>query len=144
MKGAVIVQNRAKRGLFDGVHIASGNNVSHSNAKTRRTFKPNIQDKSYYSPLLQRYIRTEVTTRAMRSIDKCGGIDEYILQLKGNERKGTILAQQLFEEMTSIKKLQKQQQQQSPQNITIQNENDNSNNDAASRSIPIVTQSAVI
>lgn len=42
----------------------------------------------------------------MRSIEKCGGLDAYILQLRGSERKGTILAQQLWEEMTSVQKLQ--------------------------------------
>ena len=33
-----------------GKHVITGNNVSHSNRKTRRTFEPNLQDKRFFVP----------------------------------------------------------------------------------------------
>jgi len=83
LKGpAVIVQNRAKQGLFAGKHIRTGNTVSHSNRRARRTFQPNIQSKHLHSQLLNTTMKIEVTTRALRTIDKYGGLDNYILNTK--------------------------------------------------------------
>lgn len=75
----MIVQSRAKKGLFHGKHIQFGNNVSHSERKTRRTFKPNIQKVSLFSDVLDRKLRLNVTTKALRCIDKAGGLDNYLL-----------------------------------------------------------------
>jgi large subunit ribosomal protein L28 len=47
--------------------------------KTRRTWSPNIQSKRLYSNALQKFIRVKVSTRALRTIDKVGGLDEYLL-----------------------------------------------------------------
>ncbi|MEM7032303.1 MAG: 50S ribosomal protein L28 [Chloroflexota bacterium] len=49
-----------------------GNNVSHSQKKTRRQWKPNVQSKRIFVPELDRWIRVRVSTRALRSIDKIG------------------------------------------------------------------------
>lgn len=68
--------------MFAGVHIRTGNNVSHSNRRTRRTFQPNTHNKSFYSPILQKKLHIEVTTTALRTIDKYGGLDNYILNTK--------------------------------------------------------------
>ncbi|XP_062097757.1 uncharacterized protein LOC133803664 [Humulus lupulus] len=76
-----IVMGRAKRGIFAGRHIRFGNSVSEDGGnKTRRTWKPNIQDKRLFSYILDRHIRVKVTTHALRCIDKAGGIDEYLLK----------------------------------------------------------------
>ncbi|XP_004498490.1 uncharacterized protein [Cicer arietinum] len=76
-----IVMNRAKRGLFAGKHIQFGNSVSEDGGnKTKRTWKPNVQDKRLFSYILDRHIRVKVTTHALRCIDKAGGIDEYLLR----------------------------------------------------------------
>jgi len=48
--------------------------------RTRRTWKPNVQDKRLFSYVLDRHIRIKVTTHALRCIDKAGGIDEYLLK----------------------------------------------------------------
>lgn len=48
--------------------------------RTRRTWKPNVQDKRLFSYILDRHIRVKVTTHALRCIDKAGGIDEYLLK----------------------------------------------------------------
>lgn len=49
-----------------------GNNVSHSQKKTKRQWKPNIQKRRVYVPELDRWVRLRVSTRALRSIDKVG------------------------------------------------------------------------
>ncbi|KAM7277278.1 hypothetical protein ACFE04_019144 [Oxalis oulophora] len=47
---------------------------------SRRSWKPNVQEKRLFSYVLDRHIRVKVTTHALRCIDKAGGIDEYLLR----------------------------------------------------------------
>jgi large subunit ribosomal protein L28 len=61
-----------------------GNNVSHSNVKTKRRFIPNIQKKRYFIPELDTWVSLKVSTQAIRTIDKLG-IYSYLKKL---ERKG--------------------------------------------------------
>ncbi|XP_042514156.1 54S ribosomal protein L24, mitochondrial-like [Macadamia integrifolia] len=76
-----IVMGRAKRGIYAGRHIQFGNQVSEDGGnKTRRNWKPNVQEKRLFSYILDRHIRVKVTTHALRCIDKAGGIDEYLLK----------------------------------------------------------------
>ncbi|PWA89332.1 ribosomal L28 family [Artemisia annua] len=76
-----VVMGRAHRGIFAGKHIQFGNNVSEKGGnKTRRNWKPNVQEKRLFSYILDRHIRVKVTTHAIRCIDKAGGIDEYLLK----------------------------------------------------------------
>ncbi|MBP7168479.1 MAG: 50S ribosomal protein L28 [Bacteroidia bacterium] len=55
-----------------GKHSISGNNVSHSNRKTRRKFHPNLQTKKFYMPETGEWITLKVSTSAIRTIDKIG------------------------------------------------------------------------
>ncbi|KAJ4958028.1 hypothetical protein NE237_025139 [Protea cynaroides] len=76
-----VVMGRAKRGLYAGRHIQFGNQVSEDGGnKSRRNWKPNVQEKRLFSYILDRHIRVKVTTHAIRCIDKAGGIDEYLLK----------------------------------------------------------------
>ncbi|KAM7265807.1 hypothetical protein ACFE04_003490 [Oxalis oulophora] len=76
-----VVMGRAQRGLFAGRHIRFGNQVSEDGGnKSRRSWKPNVQEKRLFSYVLDRHIRVKVTTHALRCIDKAGGIDEYLLR----------------------------------------------------------------
>lgn len=76
-----VVMNRAKRGIYAGRHIQFGNRVSEDGGnKSRRSWKPNVQEKRLFSYILDRHIRVKVTTHALRCIDKAGGIDEYLLK----------------------------------------------------------------
>lgn len=47
-------------------------NVSHSNIKTKRWQLVNVQSRRIWVPELSRYVRLNVTTRDLRSIDKLG------------------------------------------------------------------------
>ncbi|KAF8452483.1 hypothetical protein L210DRAFT_3384733 [Boletus edulis BED1] len=70
---------RATLGLFHGKSIQHGNNVPHSLKKTRRTWLPNVHTKTLESPLLARRVQVKVTARALRTINKHGGLDQYLL-----------------------------------------------------------------
>lgn len=71
---------RARQGLFGGTDVASGNKVSEDGGnKSRRTWRPNVQKKRLWSEGLQESFRLNVTTRVLRTIDKYGGLDAYLL-----------------------------------------------------------------
>jgi large subunit ribosomal protein L28 len=74
--------NRSRRGLYDGKDIRSGNNVSFSMKATKRKFKPNVFTKRVYSEILEEMVRFHLTTSTLRSIDKAGGLDNYLLTCK--------------------------------------------------------------
>ncbi len=64
-----------------GKRPMSGNNVSHSNRKTKRRFLPNLQKKRFYIPEKDQWVELKVSTSAMRTIDKLG-IYAYLTKLK--------------------------------------------------------------
>jgi large subunit ribosomal protein L28 len=64
-----------------GTKLQFGNNVSHSNRKTRRRFLPNIQSSSFISKYLGK-ITLKVTPRTIRTVDFKGGIDSFLLNSK--------------------------------------------------------------
>ncbi|NP_001168906.1 50S ribosomal protein L28, chloroplastic [Zea mays] len=81
-----VVMGRAKRGIFAGRHIRFGNKVSEDGGnKSRRSWKPNVQEKRLFSYVHDQHIRVKVTTHALRCIDKAGGIDEYLLKTPYNK-----------------------------------------------------------
>ena len=49
-----------------------GNNVSHSNRKTKRRFLPNLVTKKFYVPEEDTFITLKVSTSAIRTINKKG------------------------------------------------------------------------
>jgi large subunit ribosomal protein L28 len=55
-----------------GKRAVVGNNVSHSNTKTKRRFYPNLQDKRFFIPEDNTWIKLRVTTKAMKTINKIG------------------------------------------------------------------------
>ncbi len=50
----------------------SGNNVSHSNIKSKRKFFPNLQVKRFYIPEEDRWVTLKVSSKAIRIINKKG------------------------------------------------------------------------
>jgi len=69
-----------------GKKPVTGNYVSHSNAKTRRRFYPNLQTKKFFIPETNEWVTLKVCTSAIRTISKLG-IYQYIKKL---EKKGEI------------------------------------------------------
>lgn len=64
----------------------TGNNVSHSNRKTKRKFLPNLVTKKFFIPEMDRWVSLKVCTSALRTINK-KGVYAY---LKDLEKKGEI------------------------------------------------------
>ena len=75
------LQYKAKdTGLYGGSTIQFGNNISERNkGKTRRTWHPNIHRKRLWSDALGKFVQVKVQARVLRTIDKVGGLDEYLL-----------------------------------------------------------------
>jgi large subunit ribosomal protein L28 len=69
----------ARRCDITGKGVLSGNNVSHANNRTRRRFLPNVQQTSLMSDVLGEMVRMRVSTRAIRTVEKNGGLDAYLL-----------------------------------------------------------------
>lgn len=63
----------------------TGNNVSVSNAKTKRRFDINLKKKKFYLPEEDRWVTLRVTTSALRTINKNG----LSATIKEAELKGT-------------------------------------------------------
>jgi large subunit ribosomal protein L28 len=80
--------NRSRRGLYDGKDVGTGNNVSFSMRHTKRKFRPNVFIKRVYSEILDAMIPFHLTASALRSIDKAGGLDNYLLQNDITEGEG--------------------------------------------------------
>ncbi|OTA90074.1 hypothetical protein M434DRAFT_78493 [Hypoxylon sp. CO27-5] len=79
---------QANQGLFGGSKIRFGNTVAedHGN-KSRTSWLPNRHAKRLWSPSLNAFIRTRLTARVLRTIDRLGGIDEYLLGSKAQRIK---------------------------------------------------------
>jgi len=60
----------------------TGCNVSHSQRHTKRRFLPNLQEKSMFSETLNRMVTLKLSTNAMRTIDKFGGFDAFMMGVK--------------------------------------------------------------
>ncbi len=65
---------------ISGKKPMSGNNVSHANNKTKRRFIPNLQNVKLYSGTLQKYINMNITIRTMKTVEKNGGLDSYLIK----------------------------------------------------------------
>lgn len=55
-----------------GKKVMTGNNVSHSNRKTKRKFYPNLITKKFYIPEEDSFITLKISTSALRTINKKG------------------------------------------------------------------------
>jgi large subunit ribosomal protein L28 len=57
----------------------AGNNVSHAHNKSRRRFLPNVQITSVLSEALGRSVRFKISAAGIRSLEKVGGLDAFLL-----------------------------------------------------------------
>ncbi|MDX2094806.1 MAG: 50S ribosomal protein L28 [Alphaproteobacteria bacterium] len=85
----------ARRCAITEKGVLSGNNVSHSNRKSKRRFLPNMQQVSLQSDALGQSIRMRITASTLRSIDHNGGLDNYLM---------TTHSKSLSEEARTLKK----------------------------------------
>ena len=69
-----------------GKRPVTGNNVSHSNIKTKRRFLPNLQTHRFWVESENRFVKLRITTKGMRIIDK-KGIDTVLAELRARGEK---------------------------------------------------------
>ena len=61
----------------------SGNNVSHSNIKSKRRFLPNLHRHRFWVESENRWVKLRVSTKGLRIIDK-KGIDVVLSDLRAS------------------------------------------------------------
>jgi large subunit ribosomal protein L28 len=72
----------ARRCELTGKGVLVGNNVSHANNKTKRVYRPNLQRVALASEILGNSYVLKISMNALRSVDKNGGLDPYLLRAK--------------------------------------------------------------
>ncbi len=55
--------------------VRYGHNVSHSERKTSRTFRPNLHEKRLFSDSLKIFVRMRITPNALKTVELKGGLD---------------------------------------------------------------------
>jgi len=75
----------SRRCELTGKTLLVGHNVSHANNKTKRVFRPNLQTISLSSDALGQVYKLKISMSALRSVDRTGGLDAYLL--KANDEK---------------------------------------------------------
>ena len=63
-----------------GKGVVAGNNVAHSNIKTKRRFQPNLQNVTLRSDSLGRRLSLRIATSTLRTVQKHGGLDAFLLR----------------------------------------------------------------
>jgi large subunit ribosomal protein L28 len=64
------------------IGVMSGNNVSHSNRKTRRKFLPNLKSISFKSDTLGVDLSFTIAASTLRTINKYGNIDSFLVNYR--------------------------------------------------------------
>ena len=59
-----------------------GHHVSHANNKKKRVFRPNLQTVSLASDTLGQKVKLRISMNALRSVDRSGGLDPYLLKAR--------------------------------------------------------------
>ena len=69
----------SRRCDLTGIGALSGNNVSHSNRKSKTRFLPNLQKVSLLSDALGTAVKLRVTAATLRSVEHNGGLDAFLV-----------------------------------------------------------------
>jgi large subunit ribosomal protein L28 len=72
----------SRRCELTGKTLLVGHNVSHANNKTKRVFRPNLQVISLSSDSLGQVFKLKISMSALRSVDRLGGLDAFLLKAK--------------------------------------------------------------
>ena len=75
----------SRRCELTGKGVQTGNNVSHSNIKTRRRWLPNLNQVTLLSDVLGRSFSFRISAAALRTVDHRGGLDAFLIKAKDDE-----------------------------------------------------------
>lgn len=59
-----------------------GHSVSHSQIKTKRRYLPNLVQVTLHSETLDQNFRLRIAAKALRTVDKLGGLDAFLAKAK--------------------------------------------------------------
>jgi len=80
------------------VGVMSGNQISHSNRKTRRRFLPNLREVAFKSDVLGANLTLKIAASTIRTVNKYGNIDSFLVNYRYN--KLTDVAKKLRHQIT--------------------------------------------
>src|SRR5213596_1882514 len=92
------IENMSRVCELTGKGRQVGNNVSHANNKTKRTFLPNLQNVTLISDALNQGVKLRVSTHGLRSVEHVGGLDNWVL--KTNDEKLSAKVRKLKKEIS--------------------------------------------
>ena len=69
-----------------GKRPQAGNNVSHAENRTKRTYQPNLHKHKFWVESENRYVSLTVSANGMRTIDK-NGIDKVLADIRARGEK---------------------------------------------------------
>jgi large subunit ribosomal protein L28 len=72
----------ARRCELTGKAVRSGHLVSHANNKKKRVFRPNLQTVRLASDALGQSVSLKISMNALRTIDRLGGLDGFLLKAR--------------------------------------------------------------
>ena len=72
----------ARRCELTGKGTLVGHHVSHANNKTKRIYRPNLQIVSLASEILGNSYKLKISMNALKSVDRNGGLDPFLLKAK--------------------------------------------------------------
>jgi len=70
----------SRRCELTGKGTLVGHHVSHANNKAKRVYRPNLQTISLASEALGNSYKLRISMNALRSVDRNGGLDPFILK----------------------------------------------------------------
>ena len=72
----------SRRCELTGKAVMVGHTVSHANNKKKRVFRPNLQPISLASDALGQSVSLRISMNALRSVDRIGGLDAFLMKAK--------------------------------------------------------------
>jgi large subunit ribosomal protein L28 len=81
----------SRRCELTGKGTLVGHHVSHANNKTKRIYRPNLQTVSLASDALGQEVRLKISMNALRSVDRSGGLDAFLLKSRDEVLSGRAL-----------------------------------------------------
>src|SRR5712691_5360846 len=72
----------ARRCELTGKGVMSGHLVSHANNRKKCVFRPNLQTVSLASDTLGQTVSLKISMNALRTIDRHGGLDVFLLKAR--------------------------------------------------------------
>jgi large subunit ribosomal protein L28 len=72
----------ARRCELTGKDVMAGQLVSHANNKRKRVFRPNLQQITLASEALSTNVRLKIAMSTLRTLDRRGGLDAFLLAAK--------------------------------------------------------------